>query len=333
MSNICQVEPGHRVAPEEHGYQPHFFITKNAAVNYPWGHFIYEDPLQPANRKIELDYAKSQPELKDKTKKEREDFCSALVFETTSAGAHKHFLDMRVHSVTSRGRGVLAALVLSGLYAFCIWLTVVLSPDIPDIAESFSLYNQIVFISASVFILWDLFRPLATPVRFHQKNKEVYVWHKGVLYRIPWRECEISVIIDQIHMGYGHLKDGYQVVMWLNPKHATNKNLIGKKHRKLVLADTMDEHRFAYYYWEYIRRYMVKDKSLFYEVDQEDREPRFIHKRAWRCVPFSLINTYVFTIIIALLFRPHKISLWFGPFRCRWPKEVHKWSGEKCNWL
>ncbi|TMX30963.1 hypothetical protein DA100_20005, partial [Vibrio sp. Hep-1b-8] len=73
-----------------------------------------------------------------------------------------------------------------------------------------------------VTIAVGLFKPIAMPVRFHKQNQEVYVWHDKVLYRIPWQECEISVIVAKTHMGYGRLKDGYELMLWLNPKHAVN---------------------------------------------------------------------------------------------------------------
>jgi len=190
-----------------------------------------------------------------------------------------------------------------------------------------SVQNWCVFAVFCLIIFYDVFRKIPMPVRFHQKNQEVYVWHKKVLYRIPWDECEISAIVDKTHMGYGHLKDGYELTLWLNPKHAINKDLIGEKHRRLPLTNEMSKHFTIYCYWEYIRRYMAKDASLWYEISQRSRRPYFLHKISI----MGLIHR-VFYILLALVFSSSRLSL-MASFWCdKWPKEVHEWTGEECNW-
>ena len=182
-------------------------------------------------------------------------------------------------------------------------------------------------------ILIDLFRPIPTPVRFHKMNQEVYVWHKGVLYRIPWKECEISVVVAQSNIGYGHLWDGYDLVLWLNPKHAMNKDLWGKKHKRLLMHTTGKRHVEVYGYWEYIRRYMMNDTPLWFKISEKPRVARFNHELISSTGFVKSILIYLASIPFLLLFKPHHISLWFSPFRHKWPEQVHEWSGERCNWL
>ena len=86
MSEIEQVGPGHWVGPEEHGNQPHFFTTENAVKNYPRGRFVQEEPLQPYNYKVELDYAVNDPKYKSMSDDERRSGFMGYVFESISAG-------------------------------------------------------------------------------------------------------------------------------------------------------------------------------------------------------------------------------------------------------
>ena len=332
MSEIEQVGPGHWVGPIDHGYQPHFYNTDNATQHYPFGGYVQEDVLQPCNRKVELDYGLTDPDpyVSGLTEERKKIEFMGYVYESASAGRHENFLDMRVFSLLARGGWVFFAFFYGGIYAFCIWLINYLGDEWID----YSSYNQVVFSIFCFIILWGVFRPIPTPVRFHQGNQEVYVWHKGVLYRIPWSECEISVRVDKTHLGYGHLKDGYELVLWLNPKHATNKDLTGQKHRRLVLNNIMGNlHRSCYYYWEYLRRYMDNDPSLFFEVTEKPRRPWLKHKAIFRWGPVSMIWGYILVPLFLLIFSPLKITLLFAPLRRKWPKEVHEWTGKKCDWF
>ncbi|MCA2019204.1 hypothetical protein LDJ79_24120 [Vibrio tritonius] len=168
---------------------------------------------------------------------------------------------MRLKTVNARGSWIYLAMFWGGLYAFIMFLMRTLSQHYKP--RDFFWFDVTVASFFGVGILVDLFRPIPTPVRFHKMNQEVYVWHKGVLYRIPWKECEISVVVAQSNIGYGHLWDGYDLVLWLNPKHAINKNLSGQKYKRLVLHTTGKRHIVVYGYWEYVRRYMANETPLW----------------------------------------------------------------------
>lgn len=107
MSQIKPLGPGHWVGPEDAGYTPHFYTTERAARCYPGGALIQEDPLQPSNKRIELEY-------KDKEAAHMGEF-----FEGLSAGGHPNFLDMRINSVLQRGGGLYFSIFMA-----VIWLIV-----------------------------------------------------------------------------------------------------------------------------------------------------------------------------------------------------------------
>ena len=318
-SNIKKVGPNHWTAPAQYGYQPHFCVTEHGRKNYPLGAFVREEPLQPNNKIIGF-------ELNEETNHLGE------FFEQYSAGGHEQFLDMRVSSVNSRGKGVFLALFLGTIYLVCGILVRLNSKAFANGDTGLFWLDWTVIGVLLAIALVDLFRPLATPVRFHKKNQEVYVWHKGILYRIPWQECEISAMIMQSNMGYGHLSDGYDLALWLNPNHATNKDLSGEKYRRLVLQNVGGKHSSIYGEWEYIRRYMTGEKPLWFEISQRPRVPRFKRKLLEGNI-FLNICHYIFMIPFVIIVRPHLFSLWFNPFRHKWPEQVHEWSGERCNWL
>ena len=319
-SNIKKVGPNHWTAPAQYGYQPNFCVTEHGREHYPLGAFVREEPLQPNNKIIGF-------ELNEETKHLGE------FFEQYSAGGHEQFLDMRVSSVNSRGKGVFLALFLGTIYLVCGILVRLNSKAFSDGDTGLFWLDWAVIGVLLGIALIDLFRPLATPVRFHKSNQEVYVWHKGVLYRIPWQECEISAMIMQSNMGYGHLSDGYDLALWLNPKHAVNKDLSDEKYRRLVLHNAASKHTSVYGYWEYIRRYMTGDGVIWFPISEEPRTATFDAKDFFSKGIIRGLLFYILSIPALLFFKPHHLSLKFNPFRHKWPEQVHKWSGERCNWL
>ena len=109
-------------------------------------------------------------------------------------------------------------------------------------------------------------------------------------------------------MGYGHLKDGYELTLWLNPKHAINADLTGEKHRRLPLTNRMSKHFDIYRYWEYIRRYMGKDPSLWYKINKISRRPRIKVS-----TPITTLIYFVPGILLIILFHPSRFCLMVSP--------------------
>jgi hypothetical protein len=316
MSDIRQVGPNRWEAPEDMGVTPQFMYTKHAEDHYPDGEKILHEPLHK-NRKTSL--IAPNEETKD----------LGEVFEGSSAGGHDGYLDMRVNSVTDRTEIFYMLFIIGPL----VWLTfhwLVLSSIEDPIARSVSIYSGYGVFFCSAF--WYLFHTLALPVRFHKKNQEVYVYHQEVLYRIPWSDCEFSVQVAKKNQGYRGLQDGYQLTLWLNPVHAVNQDLTGKKHVALNLFHNMDHHIPMYAYWEYVRRYMEGEEPLYIEMDKEPRKPGYNHELAKEegYIKMTLIFILAGPIFLLLL-KPNKLAL-LSPFKIKWPEEVHEWTGERCDW-
>ncbi|QRV24871.1 hypothetical protein [Marinomonas foliarum] len=316
MSKIKQVSANLWVGPKDMGFTPHFKRTEHAIAHYPKGESLIHEPVQPENKKIPLVY-------KNKGAENMEE-----VFKGSSAGGHEGYLDMRVNSVANRGEGF----YIMGIIGMLVWWSFeffVLSAIQDELIRDISIYSGYAFFGIGALIC--LFRTLHTPVRFHKANQEVYVWHKKVLYRIPWDECELSIRVDNRNIGLKGQQDGYQLTLWLNPKHAVNKDLTGQKHVPLNMFHNMDHHIPLYGYWEYVRRYMTGDTPFYIEMSKKSRTPRFNTERAESMGYIKAICFFIIIIPFAFLFKPEKMAL-LSPFKERWPKEVHEWTGERCDW-
>lgn len=321
MSEIRQVAPNHWVGPEEFGFTPNFHITQHGVEHYPNGHLIQQEPLNPGNKKITLVHETTEPG-------EKEDL--GEFFELFSAGGHEDFLDMRVQSVHGRGGNVYAVIFFTLLWLVIKTSMVYTAGD----TWSPSYVDMTVMAILAICMGLSLFKPIAMPVRFHKKNQEVYVWHNKVLYRIPWQECEISVIVAKTHIGYGRLKDGYELMLWLNPKHAVNADLTEHRHQYISLLRHMGSHAPMYGYWEYVRRYMADEQPLWYEISKKPRQIGVNFKLAQeegRSRLFAIV-TFILVSPLGFLLRPADFSLWCNPLRHKWPEQVHEWTGKRCNW-
>ncbi|MGD8122515.1 DUF6708 domain-containing protein [Vibrio sp. TRT 2004] len=321
MSEIRQVGPNHWVGPEEFGFTPNFHITQHGVDHYPNGHLMQQEPLHPGNKKITLVHETTEPG-------EKEDL--GEFFELFSAGGHKDFLDMRVQSVHGRGANIFAVIF------FALFWLLVKTSMVYTAGDTWSLsYVDITVLAILVICMGlSLFKPIAMPVRFHKQNQEVYVWHNKVLYRIPWQECEISVIVAKTHMGYGRLKDGYELMLWLNPKHAVNADLTGQRHQYLSLLRHMGSHAPMYGYWEYVRRYMADEQPLWYQISKTPRVPGINTDKAREQGYSNFVALIRFILVLPILFlmRPALFSLWCNPLKDKWPEQVHEWTGKRCNW-
>ncbi|TXR54235.1 DUF6708 domain-containing protein [Reinekea thalattae] len=325
MSNIQKVGSNLWVAPEHFGVTPKFQRTEHALNYYPNGASLLHETLNPGNKKFRFDY-EDEPDHPDYPGDLSAKYLGE-VFDHSSAGGHDGYLDMRVNSVTNRD-----VFFYSGLIVAFIWWTfdylVIRSFTTWVVPESiiYGMYFLCFGLSSITFLC-----PLATPVRFHKKNQEVYVWHKKVLYRIPWQECELSVQVAKRNEGYRGLQDGYQLTLWLNPKHAVNQDLTGQKHVALNMLHNMNHHIPLYTYWEYVRRYMNSEQPLYIEITKKPRRPSFNTELARKTGYLKAVLVFIITAPFVFLFNPNKMAL-LTPVKHKWPKEVHEWTGECCNW-
>lgn len=314
MSNIKQVGPNLWEGPEHFGVTPRFMRTDHAVKHYPKGRSLLLEPLHQ-NVKTPLEDSGDETDALGE------------MFELCSAGGHPSYLDMRVNSVLNRDMffygGLLFALVWWTFDYFVIQDFT--SIEVPDF-----LVPGVYGLCFALSIL-TLFRPLAKPIRFHKANQEVYVWHKKVLYRIPWQECEFSIRVAKQNEGYRGLRDGYQLSLWLNPKHAVKPTQSGQTYVELNMLHNMNHHIPLYAYWEYVRRYMNGEEPLYIEMDERPRRPSYNTELAKEEGYIKTTLLFLVGVPLMLLIKPNKMALW-TPFKEKWPEEVHDWTGERCDW-
>ncbi|MGO1298686.1 MAG: hypothetical protein ACTMIA_15475, partial [Vibrio sp.] len=250
-------------------------------------------------------------------------------WDAYSAGGHETFLDMRVESSHSRGN-----ILYSMLLAVFLWGGFKCLNAMAWGGDwALNTVDQCILVVFALIVLIGFFRPVALPIRLHKRNQEVYVKHKGVLYRIPWQECEISVLYSGFYLGAASVKDSYQLVMWLNPKYAVNRDLTGQKHEKLVLNESTGKHAAAYGYYEYIRRYMTGDEPFAFIISTQEKVARRNKELLNQYGPIRAELDYYFWSALGFLFKPSFMCLTFAPIKDKWPEEVHEWTGERCNWV
>ncbi|WP_261845068.1 DUF6708 domain-containing protein [Aliamphritea ceti] len=312
---IDKTNPNAWIAPKQNGYSPTFRNTKarrGKGLGTAFGKgVVMEDVLNPPAKIIPRD---------KETKQVQQNGC--LLF---GAGNHGHYMDMRVNSVTNREMLTRAAqvfFVLIFLPAYLIIRSVGYGWFELHIVELCFLAGLL------ALILFDFLKPIATPVRFNYKTQEVYAYHKGALYRIPWNECEIACMYAPDYMELGGLTDAYNLNLWLYPQHCVNGKA-GKEPVPLVLLNEGSAHDDIYDYWEYVRAYMTEGPDKVYTYDDDGSRAYFVD---FSKLSLRLFIELPFIFIVYSILEPRKIYVWLNPFKKKWPKEVHEWTGETVNW-
>lgn len=308
--------PNAWVAPKEEGYTPIFKNTKarrGKGLGTAFGKgVVMEDVLNPPSKIVPRE--SNAEELQE---------TSCLLY---GAGNHDHYMDMRVNSVSNREMCTRAAqvfFVLIFLPAYFIIRYTGLGWFELHIVE-------ICFLAGLVsLVLFDFLRPVATPVRFNYKTQEIYAYHKGALYRIPWQECEIACMYAPDYTEITGTADAYSLNLWLYPKHCVNGKA-GTEPAPLVLLNEGPYHSNIYHYWEYVRTFMSEGPEHVYKHDDQNSRTKAVHikKMPLLGIPFIL----PFVMFVLFLVAPVKIYLWLNPFKIKWPEEVHEWTGEVRNW-
>ena len=317
MKRIDTSNPNAWIAPKHYGYAPVFKDTKSrrgTGIGTAFGKgVVMEDVLHPPSKQVPRE---------EELQRVHEKGCHLF-----GAGNHKHYLDMRVNSVTNR------EMLTRFSQAFLLPIYLILY-FLPRLGGQIGWFEGGIFDYCALalifgFILYDFLKPIATPVRFNYEKQEVYAYHKGALYRIPWDECEIACMYAPDFMGVGGLADAYSLNLWLYPKHCVNGKA-GNKPVPLVLNNTGEVHADNYDYWEYVRAYMTDGPDKVYAFDDKYSRAKYIRidKMPLLGIPFIL----PLVTFITFLTKPAKLYIWLNPFKKKWPQEVHEWTGETINW-
>ncbi|PMN87966.1 DUF6708 domain-containing protein [Enterovibrio norvegicus] len=313
------------IGAEQEGYAPHFRNTikrrgKGFSTGFGTSH-IMEDVLCPPAKTVELvdDYETDEGGFYD---------ASYLLF---SAGTHGDFIDMRVNSVHNRQTLTRFSQFIMFPILLLTYLTFRLFRD-----DTPWLYLQPVELGVLIFLMLlcfiEIARPIKTPVRFHYKNQEVYVYHKKALYRIPWNECEIASMYAPHHVSYGAFSDAYNLNLWLYPKHCV-KGECGNQPIALNLVTAVAEHGEVYVYWEYVRRFMTIGEKGVLTGNMQQKVLFSFPNPDWS-TKAKVIGWCLSPIFYGLLpfISPSQLAIRFNPFKDHWPEEVHKWTGKTVNW-
>ncbi len=318
MERIDKSNPDAWVAIEQGGYQPTFHNTKSrrgSGVSTGFGKgIVMEDVLNPPAREVP----------RSENKEEMQQNAYAMF----SAGVHDHYLDMRANSTSNRKTLTRVVQFLLFPIAFILYL-------IPRLGSSGQAWGELAYFEwielgiMLALVLYEFLKPIATPVRFNYKTQEVYAYHRGALYRIPWSECQISCMYAPHFMGVGGLAEAYNLNLWLYPEYCVN----GKAPQHPValnLRTEVEDHTENYNYWEYVRTFMEGgSEAIYYE---ESNQPKSI---GWDVEGKSILQKVIafpFACLSYMLFYPAGLYLWLNPFKVKWPKEVHEWTGEVRNW-
>lgn len=319
VSRIEQIDENTWQAPDVYGHAPVFHKYKND--HGFMGRDRREDILNPPPKQIRWDSSKLV-ENRDGQEHVTEDDLVHDGFAFFGAAQGDFYVDMRIDSVSNRGKFIWPA-----VFALIIWGFVRIVSSFGEDSSAWGWFDYPFWIGGGLCFAWDLFRRAQLPVRFHAKNQEVYVYYRRVLYRIPWDQCDISVQVAMYHTGMGNMRDGYDLVLWLDPKFAVNNKKKSGRPRRLVLNHMDEYHHNPYLYWEYVRRFMA-GKAMY---DYKNTRPKIMFFKK-QILPM-LVGICFYPILI--FYKTSDVALqidYINPFKRRWPKAVDEWTGEKCNW-
>ncbi|CZF85470.1 hypothetical protein GCE9029_05030 [Grimontia celer] len=304
-----------------YGYAPKFKNTisrrgKGFSTGFGTSH-IMEDMLNPPPKEIRLDWDG-----------EGDFYNAGYAFVSSTQG---EFIDMRVNSVHNRQTLTrLSQFILLPIFLFTYLIIRLTRDDVPW----FYLHpvELGVFLVMLLLCFLEICRPIKTPVRFHHKNQEVYVYHKKALYRIPWKECEIATMYAPHHVGYGSFSDAYNLNLWLYPKHCVNDNA-GAEPVALNLVTSVDGHADTYIYWEYVRRFMTGGQDA---IGAGNEQKQFLFyptpassKLKDRAIIWAILPLFFFLLPFI---SPSQFAIRFNPIKDHWPEDVHKWTGKTIDW-
>ncbi|WP_104401595.1 DUF6708 domain-containing protein [Vibrio penaeicida] len=313
------------IGAEHRGYAPEFKNTiRRRGVGFSTGFgtsHIMEDVLNPPEKEIEL---------KDEFEEIDGGFYDSS-YLLHSAGTHGDFIDMRVNSVHNRQTLTrFAQFFMFPIFLITYLIIRLARNDTPWFYLHPMESGVVVFILLLCFV--ELCRPIRTPVRFHHKNQEVYVFHKKALYRIPWKECEMACMYAPHHVGNGAFSDAYNLNLWLYPKHCI-KGPCGAEPVALNLTTSVDGHSDVYIYWEYVRRFMSMGEKGVLTGNMQEPVLFKIPNPNWS-VKAKIIGWILSPVFYGLLpfISPSQFAIRFNPIKDRWPEEVHKWTGKTVNW-
>jgi len=314
--------------PKEFNHQPIFTLPRYKNNSNNKNNLVCEDVLHHNDDFIPFQANLKQKQIDlinqfDKPEYEDMEINDVLYYAHED---NENFQDIRVSSKLHSHK------IRPNLIGYCFIILVIsfytfnLSLELPEI---YSLINQILVSVLILGVIKTLFFPLfiSLPVRFHRKNKEVYVYKNGSLYKIPWEECDISILAKQ-QKSYIN----YHLTLWLHPQFDMNSK--SRKIIPLTLFCSKETHGKTYYFWDYINRYMQYAPEFSLEKKKPLLKAPEMTLTNWLLVAVLLSPLIILILSCLLLVAPD--FKWLrniiNPFKTKWPQKVHNWSGKIFNW-
>lgn len=318
-------------APEQYNHQPSFTVSRSEIKPDKQYHLICEDkishkmdfiPFKPSKiiKDVNLINQFDEPEYED------------MNIEDVVYYAHEEFHDFQDFRTRSepvknvKGPNFLGFCLIS--YAInCFLFGFLLNEQTPGF---FFALNLLITATLFIAIIKVTFFPLfvKTPVRFHRKNKEIYVHINNSLYKIPWEKSDISIIVKQ-----NKITTNYYLTLWLDPKYDVNNN--SEVVVPFTLFSSEDIHGKVYFFWDYINRYMKYADP--FSVKKQKKQLKAPEKKENKTISTQLFDLLIFIIflpiLIMIVFSDHnELRRVLNPFKQKWPSKVHEWTEKVCNW-
>lgn len=234
----------------------------------------------------------------------------------------KDYMDVKREQENYRGIAFVLYFFTIGLFGFWTWSR-----------SHYTATNFEYWIIAIglVILLVELLRPRPLPIRFHYKNQEVYAYHKGKLYKIPWTEFQLSLLKLKTHVGEGATIDRLDMICWLyaeheyppQPNRAADHYILNNES---VIGDYVSLWKGIYIFMQYGKAKVVK-----YDKEIKDWKIECQAKETDSYEPSPITKLIIGTIFMRGICGSYIVIITFlsklNPLNPRWPKIVKEWTG------
>ncbi|MDW6094619.1 hypothetical protein SBX64_18915 [Vibrio rhizosphaerae] len=318
-NNLIKISENSWVAPQHRGNQPEFSTPREYLQLNHKKKFICE-----ANLSYKMDRIKFLYIDIDTLKEDSEKTISKPNIKNVIDHTHENyqFMDVRTAVNTTKDRKGPGFITC----CFIAYLINYFFTDYIEAIPNLSFYiNILISTLLAIKLISMVFIPLkvSPPIRLNRINKEIYVFHKESLYRIPWERSDFSIVANQKND-----KVTYDLNLWLDPKFDIYRKSNTVKPLTIYSADNL--HARVFFFWDYMNRYMKFD--VYFEKLKKTTEETEKVSLYTKVIRFAM--ALLFLPIILIFLSSSKLSLRskINPFKIKWPKEVHNWSKYTSNW-
>lgn len=331
-TSLTKINKTNWEAPLQFNHQPNFTLPRKQVNLDKKYDLICEHTLSPSMDFIPFK-AKEKSRIKTLENQFDETIYEDMEINDVLYYTHEQCDDFRDFHACSKPENNIPNFLGYSLILYAInFLLLDLILELPNV------FFQINILISGLLLLWGLkvtFIPLTInmPIRFHRRNKEIYVHKKDSLYKIPWDKSDISILAKE-----NKSATSYYLILWLHPQFDVNKK--SQKVVPLILYCSKATHGKTYFFWDYINRYMqyAPEFSLEKETPLLDAPKKKAAKEKITFTDILLLLLLSPLILISFIYvlstdsNGNRLRKLLNPFRSRWPQKVHKWTGKVCDW-